>query len=56
MLYEVITREIGYLFGMYKKMANEFKKYGATAGEGPWLYENQELLKKARDLARNNFV
>jgi len=34
-----------------KEVTEEFKKYGATKGEGPWLYENQDLLKRARDLA-----
>jgi len=33
------------------EVTNEFKKYGAKVGEGPWLYQNQPLLEKARDLA-----
>ncbi len=32
------------------EIADQFKKYGASKGEGPWLYKNQELLVKARDL------
>ena len=34
-----------------KEVTEEFKKYGEKVGEGPWLYKNQELLKRARDLA-----
>ncbi|MBT5828986.1 MAG: molybdopterin-dependent oxidoreductase, partial [Candidatus Latescibacteria bacterium] len=34
-----------------KEVTAAFSKYGAKKGEGPWLYENQELLKRARDLA-----
>ena len=34
-----------------KEVANELKKYGAKVGEGPWLYENQDILIRARDLA-----
>lgn len=34
-----------------KEVTDEFKKYGAVAGQGPWLYKNQDLLKRARDLA-----
>ncbi len=34
-----------------KQVTEEFKQYGAKKGEGPWLYKNQELLEKARDLA-----
>jgi anaerobic selenocysteine-containing dehydrogenase len=34
-----------------KEVTDEFKKYGAVKGEGPWLYKNQDLLKRARDLA-----
>jgi anaerobic selenocysteine-containing dehydrogenase len=34
-----------------KEVTAEFSQYGATKGEGPWLYKNQELLKRARDLA-----
>lgn len=32
-----------------KEVTKEFQKYGAKRGEGPWLYENQELLVRARD-------
>jgi anaerobic selenocysteine-containing dehydrogenase len=31
-------------------VTDEFKKYGEKVGEGPWLYQNQELLIKARDM------
>ncbi len=34
-----------------KEVTDEFTKYGAKKGEGPWLYKNQNLLKRARDLA-----
>ncbi len=34
-----------------KEVTTEFAKYGAESGQGPWLYKNQELLTKARDLA-----
>lgn len=34
-----------------KEVAVEFQQYGAKKGEGPWLYENQELLIRARDQA-----
>jgi nitrate reductase NapA len=34
-----------------KEVAEELKKYGAKVGEGPWLYENQEILVRARDQA-----
>jgi anaerobic selenocysteine-containing dehydrogenase len=34
-----------------KEVTKEFQQYGARKGEGPWLYENQELLIRARDLA-----
>ena len=34
-----------------KEVTKEFRKYGAKKGEGPWLYKNQDLLKRARDLA-----
>ena len=34
-----------------KEVTEEFKKYGAKKGEGPFLYRNQELLKRARDNA-----
>lgn len=34
-----------------KEVAVEFQQYGAKKGEGPWLYENQELLVRARDQA-----
>jgi len=34
-----------------KEVAAELRKYGAKIGEGPWLYENQDILIKARDLA-----
>lgn len=34
-----------------KEVAAAFIPYGAKVGEGPWLHENQDLLKKARDLA-----
>jgi anaerobic selenocysteine-containing dehydrogenase len=38
--------------GQYlKEVTQEFSKYGAKKGEGPWLYKNQELLVRARDLA-----
>jgi anaerobic selenocysteine-containing dehydrogenase len=33
------------------EVTNEFKKFGAERGKGPWLYENQDLLIRARDLA-----
>ncbi|MDA1086560.1 MAG: molybdopterin-dependent oxidoreductase [Verrucomicrobia bacterium] len=33
-----------------KDVTREFAKYGVKKGEGPWLYKNPELLKKARDL------
>ncbi len=33
-----------------KAVAAAFTKYGAKKGEGPWLYKNQDLLIKARDL------
>jgi anaerobic selenocysteine-containing dehydrogenase len=33
-----------------KDVAREFQQYGARKGEGPFLYHNQGLLKKARDL------
>jgi len=34
-----------------KEVTQEFSKYGAKKGEGPWLYENQALLERARDNA-----
>ncbi len=34
-----------------KEVTSEFAQYGAKKGEGPWLYKNQELLVRARDLA-----
>ncbi len=34
-----------------REVAQEFTKYGAKVGEGPWLYENQDILVRARDLA-----
>jgi anaerobic selenocysteine-containing dehydrogenase len=34
-----------------KEVTAEFTKYGVRKGEGPWLYKNQDLLKRARDLA-----
>jgi nitrate reductase NapA len=34
-----------------KEVTDEFSKYGARKGEGPFLYKNQGLLKRARDLA-----
>jgi len=34
-----------------KQVAAEFQQYGAKKGEGPWLYKNQDLLIRARDLA-----
>ena len=34
-----------------KAVAKAFSVYGAKKGEGPWLYKNQDLLIKARDLA-----
>ncbi len=34
-----------------KEVTAELQKYGAKRGEGPWLYENQELLVRARDQA-----
>jgi anaerobic selenocysteine-containing dehydrogenase len=34
-----------------KDVTNDLKQFGAKVGEGPWLYENQDILKKARDLA-----
>jgi anaerobic selenocysteine-containing dehydrogenase len=34
-----------------KEVTAELSKYGAQKGEGPWLYKNQELLIRARDLA-----
>ncbi|MDF1665028.1 MAG: molybdopterin dinucleotide binding domain-containing protein [Planctomycetota bacterium] len=34
-----------------KEVTEAFKKYGAKKGEGPYLYHNQKLLKRARDLA-----
>jgi nitrate reductase NapA len=34
-----------------KEVTEAFAVYGAKKGEGPWLYKNQELLKRARDLA-----
>ena len=34
-----------------KEVTAAFTQYGAKKGEGPWLYKNQELLKRARDLA-----
>ncbi len=37
--------------GYLRQITNEFKKYGAKVGEGPWLYKDQDLLKRARDLA-----
>ncbi len=33
-----------------KEVAAELSKYGAKKGEGPWLYENQDIIIKARDL------
>ena len=30
------------------EVTDEFKQYGAKRGEGPWLYQNQELLERAR--------
>ncbi len=34
-----------------KEVAQELSKYGARVGEGPWLYQNQDVLIRARDLA-----
>jgi anaerobic selenocysteine-containing dehydrogenase len=34
-----------------KDVAKELEQYGAKVGEGPWLYQNQDVLVKARDLA-----
>ncbi len=34
-----------------KEVAAELSQYGAKPGEGPWLYKNQDVLKRARDLA-----
>jgi len=34
-----------------KEVTKQLSVYGAKAGEGPWLFENQELLVKARDHA-----
>ncbi|MDP6778692.1 MAG: molybdopterin-dependent oxidoreductase [Candidatus Latescibacteria bacterium] len=34
-----------------KEVTAQFTKYGAKAGEGPWLHKNQKLLRRARDLA-----
>jgi len=34
-----------------KEVTAEFTKYGAKRGEGPFLYKNQALLERARDLA-----
>ena len=34
-----------------KEVAAEFTKYGVEPGEGPWLYKNPDLLKRARDQA-----
>ncbi len=34
-----------------KEVTKELSKYGIKKGEGPWLYENQDILVKARDLA-----
>lgn len=34
-----------------KSVSAALSVYGKKKGEGPWLYENQELLIKARDLA-----
>ncbi len=36
---------------LLKEVTEEFTKYGARPGEGPWLYKNQDLLIKARDNA-----
>ena len=36
---------------LLKEVTEEFKKYGAKKGEGPYLYRNTELLEKARDNA-----
>lgn len=34
-----------------KEVTAAFAQYGARKGAGPYLYENQDLLKRARDLA-----
>ena len=34
-----------------KEVTKAFSIYGAKKSEGPWLYQNQDLLKRARDLA-----
>ncbi len=36
---------------LVKQITQEFTKYGARVGEGPWLYKNQDLLIRARDNA-----
>ncbi len=36
---------------LLKEVCGELSQYGANSGEGPWLYENQELLIRARDNA-----
>ncbi len=36
---------------LLKEVTDQFKAYGAKEGEGPWLYKNPDLLKRARDLA-----
>ncbi|MEE8311706.1 MAG: molybdopterin-dependent oxidoreductase [Candidatus Binatia bacterium] len=38
--------------GQYlKEVAGQLAVYGAIKGQGPWLYKNQPLLERARDLA-----
>ncbi len=49
--FKLCEQDYGKDGALLKEVTDAFKVYGAKVGEGPWLYKNQELLKKARDNA-----
>ena len=49
--FKLCEQDYGENGSILKEVCGELSKYGAVTGEGPWLYQNQEILIRARDYA-----
>jgi len=50
-VFKLCEQDYGENGALIKQVTQELSQYGAKVGEGPWLFENPELLARARDNA-----
>jgi len=49
--FKLCEQDYGENGALLKEVCGELSKFGAKRGEGPWLYQNQDILVRARDNA-----